>query len=131
MKEWFGKLNIYYKCCILSAIFLILFSLLLIPLYFFNYAEIPLGLALGLGYGSIIYLIFGYLEDKKKEGYFFMIVVSSLRYFVFAIVLILLALCYYIWDIRYFNLISYVGGYVVTTVIFAILFYKTNKKDNN
>lgn len=128
MKQWFDKLNIFYKCGFLSAIFLIIISLSLIPLYFVGWQEIPLGILLGLGYGSIIYILFGYIDNKKKNGYFLMIMVSIFRYFIFAIILILIALCYYVWGIRYFNLIAYAGGYLINTIIFVILYFLENRK---
>lgn len=122
MRKWLGKFNIFYQCSILSAIFLVIISLGLIPLYFIGWKEIPLGILIGLGYGILIYLLFGFLEDKHKEGYLLMITISTFRYFVFALILVFLAICYYVWDFKYFNIIAYVGGYMVCTITLVTLF---------
>lgn len=129
MKKWFDKLNVYYKCCFLSTIFLLFSALALIPLYFIGWKEIPLGLALGLVFGIISNFILGYFENRKKEGYMLFIVISSFRYFLFALMLIMLALCYYVWDVKIFNIIVCAGGYLVNTIFFAVMYSKNKKEE--
>ena len=124
-----GKYNIYYKCSILSGFFLALISLGLIPLYFFSLKEIPLGILLGGGLGIISYLIVGILEDKRSTGYKWAVVVSIVRYFVFALLLLLLGLCYYKWEIKIFNIFGFVGGYLLVTIIFVIIYLLTKHQE--
>ena len=127
--QGFDKLNIYTKCSVLSGLFILFISLCLIPLYFFNYMDIPLGFLLGGAYGVIVYFIVGILEEKKQEYYKWAIVISVLRFFVFAFLLVLVGLCYYIWEIKIFNIFSVVGGYLVCVVVLVILFLRQNKKE--
>ena len=129
IKDRFGKLNIYHKCSVLSGLFLLLISLALIPLYFFNYMDIPLGIILGGSYGVVIYFITGLFENKRGEYYKWAIVISVLRFFVFAFLLVLTGLCYYILEIKIFNIFSVVGGYLVCVVVLVLLFIQQNKKE--
>lgn len=128
MKQGFEKLNIYHKCSVLSGLFLIVLSLALIPLYFFNYMDIPLGFMLGGSYGILIYFITGILENKRDEHYKWAVVISFLRYLLFATLLVLVGLCYYKWDIKIFNIFSVVGGYLICLAVFIILFVIKSKK---
>lgn len=129
IKEGYDKLNIYHKCSVLSGLFILLISLCLIPLYFFNYMDIALGFILGGAFGVFTYFVVGILENKKSDYYKWAIVISILRFFVFALLLVLIALCYYIWEIKIFNIFSVVGGYLVCVVVLVILFLIQNKKE--
>lgn len=128
MKKAFDKLNIYFKCVVMSGLFLLVISLGLIPLYFYKFADIPLGFIVGTGYGMISYLVTGLLEERFKKSYYWALIVSVLRLIVFAVLLILFALCYYKWDIKWINIFSYVGGYLIVSIIFAVL-YVGHKKE--
>lgn len=127
--EGYDKLNIYHKCSVLSGLFILLISLALIPLYFFNYMDIPLGFMLGGLFGISTYFLVGVLENKKNEYYKWAIVISILRFFVFAFLLVLVGLCYYIWEIKIFNIFSVVGGYLLCVVVLVILFLIQSKKE--
>ena len=129
MKKWFGKLNIYFKCSILSAIFLLLGALSLPIFNIFHLLEIPLGYILGSGFGIVIYFVNGLLEEKNNQTYKWAVVFITLRYFLFALFLILLGLCYYYWEIRIFNLISFVGGYVTCIIISIIIYLLEGRKE--
>ena len=127
MKQAFGKLNIYYKCSVLSGLFLIFISLSLIPLYFFGYMDIPLGFLLGGVYGVIVYFFTGLLENKRQDYYKWAVVLSVLRFFILAVLLVLAALCYYKWELKIFNIFSVVGGYLLSLVVLIILFVVKDK----
>lgn len=129
MKKWFDKLNIYHKCSVLSAIFLFLAIVILIPCHFFNFLEYPLGYILGISYGIIIFFINGLIENHNKTGYKWAIVFVVLRYFIFALLLILVGLCYYMWEIKFFNLFLVTGGYMTSIVISLVLYLLENKAE--
>ena len=129
MKKWFDKLNIYFKCSILSAIFLLL-STISLPLFnHFNLLEIPLGYLLGSAFGILIYFVNGLLEEKNKQTYKWAVVFITFRYFLFALFLILLGLCYYYWEIRIFNLFAFASGYVTCIIISLILYLLEGRKE--
>ena len=130
MKQAFEKLNIYHKCSVLSGLFLIVVSLALIPLYFLGYKDIPLGLILGGIYGVVAYFVTGYLENKRGNYYKWAVLVSVFRYLLFIVLLIIVALCYYKWDIKIFNIFSVCGGYFICLVVLIILFMLKGRKEN-
>ena len=116
-----SKLNIYHKCVVLSGLFLLVLSLALIPLYFLNYKDIPLGFILGGGYGLLSYFLIGILENKRSEYYKWAVMISILRFVVLAALLFLVGLCYYKWDLKIFNIFTVVGGYFICLVVFIVL----------
>ena len=117
-----NKLNIYHKCVVLSGLFLILISLGLIPLYFYNHMDIPLGILLGGTYGILVYFIVGLLENKRSDYYKWAILIAILRFFFLAVLLVLVALCYYKWELKIFNIFAVVGGYLICLVVLLLLF---------
>lgn len=127
MIKAFSKLNIYYKCSVLSGLFLIVLSLALIPFYFINLMEIPLGFLLGGAFGITIYFITGLLENKRPEYYKWAIMISVFRFILLAILLFVVALCYYKLDIKIFNIFTVTGGYFICLIIFVLLFLKKKK----
>ena len=129
MKSAFEKLNIYHKCSVLSGLFILFLSMALIPLYFFNLMDIPLGFLIGGVYGITVYFVTGILENKRQDYYKWAILISAFRYLVFAALLVLVGLCYYKWDIKIFNIFTVVGGYLICLVVFVILFILQNKKE--
>ena len=129
MIKAYNKLNIYHKCVVLSGLFLLLLSLALIPLYFFNYIDIPLGFLLGGMYGILCYFIIGLLENKRGEYYKWAVLISILRFIVLAILLVLVALCYYKWEIKIFNIFTVLGGYLICLVVFIILSVFASKRE--
>ena len=129
MIKAFSKLNIYLKCVVLSGLFLLLLSLALIPLYFINYMDIPLGFILGGGYGMLCYFLIGILENKRAEYYKWAVLVSILRFVVLAALLFFVALCYYKWDIKIFNIFTVLGGYLICLVVFLILSVIASKRE--
>ena len=128
MKQAFQKLNIYHKCAVLSGLFLLLLSIALIPLYFFNYMDIALGFILGGGYGILVYSIVGLLENKRSDYYKWAVLISILRFFILAALLIIVGLCYYKWEIKIFNIFSVVAGYLICLTVLIILFIVNDRK---
>ena len=116
-----NKLNIYYKCVVLSGLFLLVLSLALIPLYFNNNMDIPLGFILGGGYGLLCYFFIGFFENKRSEYYKWAVVISISRFVILAILLFFVALCYYKWDIKIFNIFTVLGGYLICLLVFITL----------
>ena len=122
------KLNIYYKCSILSGFFILTLSIGFLPLYFVNLHEIPLGVILGGEYGILSTFIMGLLEEKYGQHYRWAIIVSILRYVLFAVILFLVGLCYYKWDIKYFNIFSTFASYIAVLGILILCHLFPDKK---
>ena len=125
------KLNIYYKCVVLSGLLLLVLSLGLIPLYFNNNMDIPLGFILGGGYGLLCYFFIGLFENKRSEHYRWVLVISISRFVILAALLFFVALCYYKWDIKIFNIFTVLGGYLICLLIFIILSVTNKESERN
>lgn len=93
-----------------------------------KFYEIPLGFALGGAVVSTLYLIghFLYQIDVKNGEVKYSILMIGIRNFILIGSIIVLALMYYRWDIKYFNLFAYIGIYTGGIIIFVIdhLVYK-------
>ena len=129
MYKAFIRLNVYYKCVVLSGLFLCVISLALIPLYFIDLKEIPLGILLGAGYAILAYFLTGLMEDKFKEHYIWAILISIFRYILFAALLFFVGLCYYKLGLKIFNIFAVTGGYFICLIILIILFVINGKKE--
>ena len=129
MYKAFIRLNVYYKCVVLSGLFLCVISLALIPLYFIDLKEIPLGILLGAGYAMLAYFLTGLMEDKFKEHYIWALLISIFRYIVFAALLFFVGLWYYKLGLKIFNIFAVTGGYFICLIILIILFVNQGKKE--
>lgn len=129
MYKAFIRINVYYKCVVLSGLFLCVISLALIPLYFINLKEIPLGILLGAGYTMLAYFLTGLMEDKFKEHYIWALLISIFRYILFAALLFFVGLWYYKLDLKIFNIFAVTGGYFICLIILIILFVNQGKKE--
>lgn len=106
---------------ILALVYLGVF-LLMIPFFFFELMEVPLGWLLGGAFGLGAVLTFtSTLKPNEPLKAWKMILFSFLRILLFAIPLIGGALLYYKLDIEYFNIISIAAGLAVPLILFAIL----------
>ncbi len=87
-----------------------------------GFYEIPLGFALGGVVVSALYLIghFLYQLDVKNGEVKYSILMIGIRNFILIGTIIILALMYYRWGIKYFNLFAYIGIYTGGIIIFVI-----------
>ena len=129
MIKAFQKLNIYHKCSVLSGLFILFLFICFIPFFFFNLMELPLGLLLGGGFGVLSYFVTGLFENKKDESYKWAVVISILRFVILGILLFLVGLCYYKWEVKIFNIFTVVGGYSLCLVVLIILFVLKDKQE--
>ena len=130
MKEWYQKLNIYHKTGILSLICGIITLILLIPLFFFNLKDVPLGIILGASFGALFYFIIGFNQRNaySKKAMTIDIIVIILRFVLFAGALIGLALLYYLAKVRIFNIFAFAGAYLMSLLVYLILSRKEGNK---
>ena len=123
MIDRYRQLNTYFKTVFWSIVITLAISVSLIPLFFFNYMDIPLGILLGGLFGSLYYLLAGFNQkpsyDKKAMhlDVFYLI----LRFVLFAAATVGLALLYYLANIHIFNVYGFVGAYLISLLIFMIL----------
>lgn len=119
-----NSLDEYRKTSLINLIVTFVLFVITIPFFFFNLMEIPLGLILGGILGSLVYLIFSLLKNKR---------ISLTVTFIFVKLGVLIALAigdaflYYKAGIKVFNLFALLGGYLVSTVVLVIVSRKEEK----
>ena len=130
MKSWYRRLNIYFKTVLWTIIITLGVTICLIPLFFFNLMEIPLGILLGGIFGSLYYLIAGFnqREEYSKKGMILDVVTIILRFALFAGAVIGLTLLYYKANIHLFNVYGFAGAYLLSLFAFIIISGKESKK---
>ena len=128
MKEWYASLKLEYKIVVWSLLVLAGITLLLIPLFFFSLMEIPQGIALGGGVGTIVYLFLGLFnnKDNPKKSLTLTVITMIVRFLVIAGVLFLVGWLYYAIGFKAFNIFAVAGGYFIPLVINIILVRKEN-----
>ena len=130
MKNWYQKLNIYFKTVFWTAVISFGISVLLIPLFFFSLMEIPLGILFGAFIGILYYVAAGINQKNKYEESAMTIdvILIIVRFILFAGALVGLALLYYVADIHIFNIFSFVGSYLLSLLIYILVNRKEGKK---
>lgn len=130
--NWFNNNNVYHQTVIISSCLLFLTSLCFIPLDLFCGIDLALGFSLGMILGMLIYFLVGILENKYPDSGRWGVMVTISRYSIFALILVILCLMYYKWNIKLFNVFMFTGGYIAVTAIFAtdyaLTFIKENKQ---
>ena len=88
-----------------------------------DYIHIPLGFLLSGIVISGLYVMSHFLIniDIKRATATFSIVSIALRLVIITIVMVLMALMYYRWDIKLFNIFTFVGIYTAGVITFALL----------
>ena len=132
MVNWYRRLNIEFKTVVLSTIITFGLIILMIPLFFISWMEIPLGIALGSLVGIITYLFLGLFNNKNKpiKSMVFTIAVIAIRLLVIAGILFLVGWLYYNKDIKLFNIFAVTGGYFISLVANIILLLGKEKKSD-
>lgn len=124
MRKAFKNLSSYYKTAVIILILLLLFSLGGMAMYFSSLSrEILLGIIAGLLVSLLVMVISGFINRNEKESFSYKrsIVTIILRFVIFAVFIIVLALLYYNYNIRAINVISSAIAYLVTVIIFIIV----------
>ena len=126
MLNWYRRLNIDYQTMVWSIIITLSLLLVLTPLLFFSYMEIPLGILLGGTIGALIYFFFGLVNTKTKLKTSVALTISIIiiKLIVMGGILFLVGWLYYSKDLKIFNIFALAGGYLMTTIIYMILVRK-------
>ena len=98
-------------------------------LIFMGMMDVPLGFLLGgvvVG-GLNLLTALADKKDSKKDVALFTIVSITARLMVIVAVMVVIAFMYYRWQLRYFNLFSFVGIYTLSIIITAIVFIKERR----
>lgn len=90
--------------------------------FFVNFMEVPLGFALGGVIVSSLYLLghFLYQIDVKNGEVKYSILMVGIRNIILISSIIILALMYYRWDIKLFNIFAYIGIYTGGVIIYVV-----------
>ena len=123
MNERYQKLNTYYKTGIWTLGIDIIVILPLIPLFFVDMFDIPLGILLGAIFSATFYFLIGYNQRDKysRKALNIDIFLIILRFFLFAIAIVGLALLYYLANIRIFNIFGFAGAYLFGLLVHLFL----------
>lgn len=126
MINWCRRLNIEHQTTVWSIIVTLVLTLLMVPLFFLSWMEIPLGFILGSSIGIITYFLLGLFNNKSKikMALSMTITIMIIRLLVIGGILFLVGWLYYAKDIRIFNIFAVVGGYFMTIVINIIVVRK-------
>lgn len=125
----FGLLNNSYKVGIITLLTSLLGFLATIFLFFMGYKDIPLGIILGGCVIGGLNLLSGFLEtiDQKNKTIKFSIMMVIIRFVVIVSLSVVLALMYYRWEIKLFNIFAFVGVYTVSAIITGIVYFKERR----
>ena len=97
-------------------------------LFFIGMMDIPLGILLGGVFCGTLSLVAGLLErkDEIEASAKYSIIMIAIRFVLLIAFTIIIALMYYRWDIKVFNVFSFIGAYLVSTIILIVtyLIYK-------
>ena len=94
-----------------------------------THVDIPLGFVLSGGIIAFIYVLSSILKsiDERRGSSVFSIIAIILRSVLTLTSLLLLALMYYKWDIKLFNIFVFVGMYSFGIIIYMIIYIVSKK----
>ena len=131
MKKWLLTLNNEYQCALLSFICVLLICLIGGPfaIIFLRYDLIS-GFLLGGLIGCFFYWLLGLLAKKEQNSgkTTYSVIVFIARYLIIALISIISAYFFYKKDIQLFNVVTLLMGYLVSTIIYAIIMVKERTK---
>lgn len=130
MKKRLQQLGVFYKTAVISVFIILVIFLLLLPLFWHNLMEYPLGLLLGGLFSSLVFFLEGLLEkqDLKNRSVKLAISINVIRFTLFGGILFLSAYLYYRLNIKLFNVFMVTGGYFIPIVIMCIVMIIGGKK---
>lgn len=127
-----GQLNIFIKTTIYSALLSLVLFILLIPLMFLSYPDIPLGFIVGALIGCLGYLFVGLVkkDDEHLKKYTAKIItILTIRLIVLIIAMIISAYCYYSLHWHYLNVFTMIGGYFIPLIVLISLYLLERRKN--
>lgn len=121
--NYFKKANNSIKTALATYAITLLALLATIFLFFQGMMDIPLGILLGGFVCGSINLASGLLEkkDDEEKSTKYSIVFIIIRFVLFLGLTVLIALMYYLWDLKIFNLFAFIGAYTVSIIILIII----------
>ena len=119
----FKSLNNFIKTAIVTYIVTLLALFATTFLFLQGMMDIPLGILLGGFACGSINLASGLLEKKDDEerNAKYSIIFIIIRFVLFLGLTVLIALMYYLWDLKIFNLFAFIGAYSVSIIILIII----------
>ena len=93
-------------------------------LFFIGMMDVPLGILLGGGVFGSLALISGLVEkkDEERDAPIYSIILIGLRFLLLVALTIIIALMYYRWNLKIFNVFAFVGAYLTSTVAMIIVY---------
>ena len=93
-------------------------------LFFIEMMDIPLGILLGGGVFGSLALVSGLVEKKDEERTtpIYSIILIALRFLLLVALTIIIALMYYRWNLKIFNVFAFVGSYLASTIAMIVVY---------
>lgn len=127
MRFFFSKNN-SIKTAIITYLITLIGVTSTIFLFFKEMMDIPLGILLGGGVFGSLALISGLIEkkDEERDAPIYSIIMIALRFLLLVALTIIIALMYYKWNLKIFNVFAFVGAYLasITAMIVVYLIFK-------
>lgn len=122
MKKLFKRINLYYKVSFISIFSVLIIFLILIAI-FFKTLIIPFSFFFGGFFGSLFYLIYGYIEEKirAERKMKWAIAITIIRFIVLLIIFVAEFLTFEFSDLILYEPISLVLGYFLPIIILVII----------
>ena len=126
----FRSLNNSLKTGIITMLVALVGFLGTLFLLFNGHKDIPLGIALGGVVIGGLNILSGLLEkkDEAKASSIRTFIAIGLRLAVIVVMMIIIALMYYRWDLPLFNIFAFVGVYTVSVIVLVVLFLKERRQ---
>ena len=126
--NYFKRANNSIKTAFLTYALTLVGLLATIFLFFYERMDIPLGILLGGVFCGTLSLVTGLLEnlDEREATAKYTIIMIVSRFILLIAITVILSLMYYQWNVKIFNVFSFVGTYLVSTIILVVtyLIYK-------
>ena len=99
-------------------------------LFFKEMMDVPFGILLGGGVFGSLALISGLIEKKDEERNtpIFSIIMIAIRFLLLVVLTIIIALMYYKWNLKVFNVFAFVGAYLASTIAMIIVYLVYRKE---
>ena len=93
-------------------------------LFFMGMMDVPLGILLGGGVFGSLALISGLAEkkDEERDTPIYSIILIGLRFLLLVALTIIIALMYYRWNLKIFNVFAFVGAYLTSTIAMIVVY---------
>ena len=96
-----------------------------------SYLDIPLGFLLSGGVIGSLYIITHFFTkiDNRDSRATWSIIAITIRLVVIVGMMILIALMYYRWNMKYFNIFVFVAMYTISAAVFVFAHLSRNRKE--